>query len=165
MQNKGFVKVFALLLTLVCLFYLSFSFVTSYHMGKAAEDPKGEQHYLDSMLNEKVWLGVYTLKQSREMEIGLGLDLKGGMNVIMEVSVPDVVKALADHKNDAEFNQAVEAARVAAVTSGKDYITLFVEEYKLQLRRLLTVLHARTGEVVVVSSRTSSLHQQVLLRL
>ena len=130
MQNKGFVKVFALLLTLVCLFYLSFSFVTSYHMGKAAEDPKGEQHYLDSMLNEKVWLGVYTLKQSREMEIGLGLDLKGGMNVIMEVSVPDVVKALADHKNDAEFNQAVEAARVAAVTSGKDYITLFVEEYK-----------------------------------
>ena len=130
MQNKGFVKVFALLLTLVCLFYLSFSFVTSYHMGKAAEDPKGEQHYLDSMLNEKVWLGVYTLKQSREMEIGLGLDLKGGMNVIMEVSVPDVVKALADHKDDAEFNQAVEAARVAAVTSGKDYITLFVEEYK-----------------------------------
>ena len=130
MQNKGFVKVFALLLTLVCLFYLSFSFVTGYHMNKAAEDPNGEQHYLDSMLNEKVWLGVYTLKQSREMEIGLGLDLKGGMNVIMEVSVPDIIKALADHKSDVVFNQAVEAAKLASVTSQSDYITLFVNEYK-----------------------------------
>ncbi|MBQ8270325.1 MAG: protein translocase subunit SecDF [Bacteroidaceae bacterium] len=130
MQNKGFVKVFALLLTLVCVFYLSFSFVTSYHMGKAAEDPKGEQHYLDSMLNEKVWLGVYTLKQSREMEIGLGLDLKGGMNVIMEVSVPDIIKALADHKNDPLFNQAVETAKSATITGQGDFITLFVEEYK-----------------------------------
>ena len=130
MQNKGFVKVFALLLTLVCLFYLSFSFVTGYHMNKAAEDPNGEQHYLDSMLNEKVWLGVYTLKQSREMEIGLGLDLKGGMNVIMEVSVPDIIKALADHKSDIVFNQAVEAAKLASVTSQSDYITLFVNEYK-----------------------------------
>ena len=129
MQNKGFVKVFALLLTLVCIFYLSFSFVTSYHMGKAKEDAKGEQHYLDSMLNEKVWLGVYTLKQSREMEIGLGLDLKGGMNVIMEVSVPDIVKALADHKSDPLFNQAVETAKAASITGG-DFITLFVEEYK-----------------------------------
>ncbi len=90
MQNKGFVKVFAVLLTLVCVFYLSFSFVTRYHMDKAAQDPKGEAHYLDSMQNEKVYLGSYTLKQCREMEIGLGLDLKGGMNVILEVSVPDV---------------------------------------------------------------------------
>ncbi|MBR2415196.1 MAG: protein translocase subunit SecDF [Bacteroidaceae bacterium] len=130
MQNKGFVKVFALLLTLVCLFYLSFSFVTGYHMDQAANDPKGEQHYLDSMQNEKVWLGVYTLKQSREMEIGLGLDLKGGMYVIMEVSVPDIIKALADHKSDVAFNQAVEAARVASITSQSDYITLFVDEYK-----------------------------------
>ncbi len=130
MQNKGFVKVFALLLTLVCVFYLSFSFVTNYHMGKAAEDPKGEQHYIDSMLNEKVWLGVYTLKQSREMEIGLGLDLKGGMNVIMEVSVPDIIKALADHKSDVLFNEAVETARKASITSQSDFITLFVDEYK-----------------------------------
>ena len=89
MQNKGFVKVFAVLLTLVCVFYLSFSFVTRHHMSLAAQDPKGEAHYIDSMQNEKVYLGVYTLKQCREMEIGLGLDLKGGMNVILEVSVPD----------------------------------------------------------------------------
>ncbi len=129
MQNKGFVKVFALLLSLVCVFYLSFSFVTSYHMGKASENPQGEQHYLDSMLNEKVWLG-YTLKQSRDMEIGLGLDLKGGMNVIMEVSVPDVVKVLAEHKTDAAFNQAIDNAKKRSLTESADFITLFVEEYK-----------------------------------
>ena len=132
MQNKGFVKVFAFALTAVCLFYLSFSFVTRHHMAKAAEDPKGETHYLDSMQNEKVWLGAYTLKQCREMEIGLGLDLKGGMNVILEVSVPDVVKALADHKSDEAFNKAVSEAAKQSVTSQDDFITLFVNEYKKQ---------------------------------
>ena len=132
MQNKGFVKVFAFALTLVCLFYLSFSFVTRHHMSKAAEDPKGETHYLDSMQNEKVWLGAYTLKQCREMEIGLGLDLKGGMNVILEVSVPDVVKALADNKTDEAFNKAVAEAAKQSITSQDDYITLFVNEYKKQ---------------------------------
>ena len=132
MQNKGFVKVFAFLLTLVCLFYLSFSFVTRHHMAKAAEDPKGEAHYLDSMQNEKVYLGAYSLKQCREMEIGLGLDLKGGMNVILEVSVPDVVKALADHKADEAFNKAVAEAAKQSITSQDDYITLFIREYKKQ---------------------------------
>jgi len=91
MQNKGLVKVFAVLLTLVCVFYLSFSFVTRHYMSKAAEyangDPKLEQEYIDSLSTEKVWLGNYTLKQCREMEISLGLDLKGGMNVVLEVSV------------------------------------------------------------------------------
>ena len=130
MQNKGFVKVFAILLTLVCVFYLSFSFVTRYHMNKAAEDPKGETHYLDSMMNKKVWLGSYTLKRCREMEIGLGLDLKGGMNVILEVSVPDVVKALADNKPDEAFNKALAEAAKLQVTSQDDFITLFVREYK-----------------------------------
>ncbi len=130
MQNKGFVKVFALLLTLVCIFYLSFSFVTRYHMNKAAEDPKGEAHYLDSIQNEKVWFGAYTLKQCREMEIGLGLDLKGGMNVILEVSVPDVIKALADNKPDEAFNKAVAEASKQQITSQDDFVTLFVREYK-----------------------------------
>ncbi len=132
MQNKGFVKVFAFALTAVCLFYLSFSFVTRHHMAKAKEDPKGETHYLDSMMNEKVYLGAYTLKQCREMEIGLGLDLKGGMNVILEVSVPDVVKALADHKTDEAFNKAVAEAAKQSITSQDDFITLFVNEYKKQ---------------------------------
>ena len=132
MQNKGFVKFFAFALTAVCLFYLSFSFVTRHHMSKAAEDPKGETHYMDSMMNEKVYLGAYTLKQCREMEIGLGLDLKGGMNVILEVSVPDVVKALADHKSDEAFNKAVAEAAKQSITSQDDFITLFVKEYKKQ---------------------------------
>ncbi len=130
MQNKGFVKVLAVLLTLVCLFYLSFSFVTAYHMRKAQQDPKGETHYLDSMQNQKVWLGIYTLKQAREMEIGLGLDLKGGMNVILEVSVPDVVRTLADNKTDEAFNRAVTSAARLQNTSQDDFITLFVREYQ-----------------------------------
>ena len=130
MQNKGFVKVFAVLLTLACAFYLSFSFVTRYQMNKAAEDPKGSAHYLDSMQNQKVWLGIYTLKQCREMEIGLGLDLKGGMNVILEVSVPDAVKALADNKPDEAFNKAVAEAAKLQINSQEDFITLFIREYK-----------------------------------
>ena len=133
MQNKGFVKVFAVLLTLVCVFYLSFSFVTRHYNNKAKEiangDMKVEQDYLDSLSNEKVWLGNWTLKQCREMEISLGLDLKGGMNVILEVSVPDVIKALADNKPDENFNQALATAAKQAVNSQDDVITLFVKEY------------------------------------
>ncbi len=123
------------MLTLVCIFYLSFTGVTSYYDGKAAEIARtqGEeagQRYTDSLMNERIWLGSYTLKQCREMEIGLGLDLKGGMNVILEVSVPDVVKALADHKTDANFNQAIDEASKEAMTSQSDFITLFVKHYK-----------------------------------
>ncbi len=133
MQNKGIVKVFAVLLTLVCAFYLSFTFVTSHYTSKAKKyangDPAMEQQYLDSMANKKVWLGVYTLKQTREMEIGLGLDLKGGMNVILEVSVADVVKALADNKPDQAFNDAVAAAKTLQTNSQDDFVTLFVREY------------------------------------
>ena len=135
MQNKGFVKVFALLLTLVCVFYLSFSFVTRYQMKKVDEITKtqGEEagaRYLDSVMNNPVWLGAYSLKECREMEISLGLDLKGGMNVILEVSVPEVVKALADHKTDPAFNQAVAQAAEKAKNSQSDFITLFVQTYK-----------------------------------
>ena len=135
MQNKGFVKVFAVLLALVCIFYLSFSFVTSHFESKAEEIAavEGEdaaQHYLDSLANEPVYFGVWTLKECREMGIGLGLDLKGGMNVILEVSVPDVVKALADHKEDANFNQAVEQAKSEAKAGQGDFISLFIKDYK-----------------------------------
>ena len=133
MQNKGFVKVFAVLLTLVCVFYLSFSFVTRHYTNKAKEiangDPKVEQDYLDSLSNEKVWLGNWTLKDCREMEISLGLDLKGGMNVILEVSIPDVIKALADNKPDEAFNNALATAAKQAVNSQDDVITLFIREY------------------------------------
>lgn len=165
MQNKGFVKVFAGLLTLVCVFYLSFSFVTSYHEGKAQEDPQGVQHYMDSMQNENVWLGAYTLKQCREMQIGLGLDLQGGMNVIMEVSVADVVKALAGHKTDANFNAAVETARKQATTSQSDFITLFINEYKrLAPDGSLATLFATQQLKDKVNARTSDAEVEKVLR-
>ena len=136
MQNKGFVKVFALLLTLVCIFYLSFSFVTRHYTNKAYELANGNekvaQDYLDSLANEKVWLWNWSLKDCREMEISLGLDLKGGMNVILEVSVPDVIKALADNKTDEAFNIALANAAKQATASQDDVITLFVKEYHKQ---------------------------------
>ena len=132
MQNKGFVKAIAVLLTVVCAFYLSFTFVTNHHNKKAAQYAGGESVYIDSIMNKKVYLGVYTYKQTREMGIGLGLDLKGGMNVILEVSVPDVVKALADHKTDETFVNAVANASKQAASSNSDFITLFIKEYKNQ---------------------------------
>lgn len=133
MQNKGFVRVFAVLLTLVCLFYLSFSFVTRYYNNKAAEyaggDPSKESLYLDSLSTQKVWLG-YTLKQCREMEISLGLDLKGGMNVVLELNVADVIRSLSNNNQDENFNKALTAAYARQATSQKDFIDLFAEEYK-----------------------------------
>ena len=132
MQNKGFVKTIAVLLTVVCAFYLSFTFVTRHHEKKAAQYAGGESVYIDSIMNKKVYLGVYSFKQAREMGIGLGLDLKGGMNVILEVSVPDVVKALADHKTDEAFVTAVANASKQAASSNSDFITLFIKEYKNQ---------------------------------
>ena len=131
MQNKGIVKFIAVLLVLVCCFYLSFSFVTSHYESKAAA--MGEEagaEYLDSINNEKVYLGIYSLKQCREMEIGLGLDLKGGMNVILEVSVPDVVDVLADHKQDAAYKKSMEQAKKEEETSQSDFISLFVKYWK-----------------------------------
>ena len=131
MQNKGIVKFIAVLLILVCCFYLSFSFVTRHYESKAAA--MGEEagaEYLDSINNEKVYMGIYSLKQCREMEIGLGLDLKGGMNVILEVSVPDVVDVLADHKSDATYKKAMELAKKEEETSQNDFISLFVKYWK-----------------------------------
>ena len=131
MQNKGIVKFIAVLLVLVCCFYLSFSVVTRHYESKAAA--MGEEagaEYLDSINNEKVYLGIYSLKQCREMEIGLGLDLKGGMNVILEVSVPDVVDVLADHKTDAAYKKAMELAKKEEETSQDDFVSLFVKYWK-----------------------------------
>ena len=131
MQNKGIVKVIAVLLMLVCCFYLSFSFVTRHYESKAAAmGEKAGAEYLDSINNEKVYMGIYSLKQCREMEIGLGLDLKGGMNVILEVSVPDVVDVLADHKQDAAYKKAMELAKKEEETSQNDFISLFIKYWK-----------------------------------
>ncbi len=132
MQNKGFITAFAVLLSLVCLFYLSFNVVTSYYNNEAKEyangDKTAEYHYLDSLSTEKVWLG-YTLKECREKELGLGLDLKGGMNVILEVSVPDIVRTLAGNSKDVTFNKAMTLAIERQASSQKDFLELFNEAY------------------------------------
>ena len=134
MQNKGFVQVFATLITLVCLFYLSFSVVSRYHESKAEKIAGGNVErynaYLDSLAGEKVWLG-YTLKECRELEINLGLDLKGGMNVVMEVSVPDILQALAgDQRTNEIFVKAISEAKKKQLTNQRDFVDLFEESFR-----------------------------------
>ena len=136
MQNKGFVKVIAVLLTLICLFYLSFSFVTSKYEKKAEQltaQGKDGAAYLDSMRNEKVYLNWKTLKECEELQIGLGLDLKGGMNVVLEVSVPDVVKNLAgESANDPKFKKAYADAQAKAKKENTDFVDAFISTYQQQ---------------------------------
>ena len=136
MQNKGFVKVIAVLLTLICCFYLSFSFVTNKYEKKAEEltaQGKDGAAYLDSMRNEKVYLNWKTLKECEELQIGLGLDLKGGMNVVLEVSVPDVVKNLAgESANDPKFKKAYEDAQAKVKEENSDFVDAFISTYQQQ---------------------------------
>ena len=133
MQNKGFVKILAVCLGLVCAFYLSFSIVTYSYDKKAKEyaggDAAKEYFYLDSLATEKVWFG-HTLKECREREINLGLDLKGGMNVTMEVSVPDIIRALSGYNTTENFNEAMKMAQQKQQSSGADFLTLFIESYQ-----------------------------------
>ena len=172
MQNKGFVKVFAVLLTLVCLFYLSFSVVTNHFESKAeaiaqTEGQNAADRYLDSLLNNKVYCNVWTLKECREMGIGLGLDLKGGMNVILEVSVPDVIKALADHKEetDENFRKAVEQATKEAANSQSDFITLFIKDYKaLEPNKALAELFATQQLRDKVTTKSTDSQVESVLR-
>lgn len=128
MQNKGIVIVTAVLLTLASIFYLSFSAVTKYYDRQAAKikDPIAQQDYKDSVK----YLGIYSYQKCLETQIGLGLDLKGGMNVILEVSVPDVLENLADHKVDAAFVKSMKEARAEHEVSQSDFITLFINAFK-----------------------------------
>lgn len=127
MQNKGLVICVAILLTLASIFYLSFSVATSYYDSQAAKikDPIAQQDYKDSVK----YLGLYSYQKCLETQIGLGLDLKGGMNVVLEISVPDVIDFLADHKQDAAYQKALEMAKQEETKSQKDFITLFVDAY------------------------------------
>ena len=127
MQNKGLVICVAVLLTLASIFYLSFSVATSYYDGQAAKikDPIARQDYKDSVK----YLGIYSYQKCLETQIGLGLDLKGGMNVVLEISVPDVVDFLADHKQDAAYQKALESAKQEEMKSQKDFISLFVDAF------------------------------------
>ena len=127
MQNKGIVICVAVLLTLASIFYLSFSFATRYYDGEAAKlkDPIAQQDYKDSVK----YLGVYSYQNCLETQIGLGLDLKGGMNVILEISVPDVIENLADHKTDVGFTNAMKEARAQEEANGGDFVSLFINAY------------------------------------
>ena len=128
MQNKGIVIVLAVLMTLASIFYLSFSVATNYYDSEAAKikDPIAQQDYKDSVK----YLGIYSYQRCLETQIGLGLDLKGGMNVILEISVPDVVETLADHKTDAAFVKSMEQAKKEEETSQSDFISLFIKYYR-----------------------------------
>ena len=133
MQNKGIVRTLAVLLFLVCAFYLSFSIVVNHYEKKATEYAAGDQTkellYLDSIAPKKVWFG-YTLKECREKEINLGLDLKGGMNVTMEVSVPDILRALSGYNTSENFNRAMALAQEKQKSSGDDFVTLFLASFR-----------------------------------
>ena len=127
MQNKGIVICTAVLLTLASIFYLSFSVATNYYDKQASKiaDPIAQQDYKDSVK----YLGVYSYQKCLETQIGLGLDLKGGMNVILEISVPDVVDVLADHKTDAAYVKSMSEAKKEEETSQSDFISLFINAY------------------------------------
>ncbi len=127
MQNKGIVIVTAVLLTLASIFYLSFSAATSYYDKQLAkiEDPIAQENYKDSVK----YLGIYSYQKCLETQIGLGLDLKGGMNVILEISVPDVVDVLADHKTTPAYVKSMQQAKAEEEKSQSDFISLFIKYY------------------------------------
>ena len=159
MQSKGAIRFVAILLALACLWQLSFTVVTKYQENKAvqyaeaaveaaqnsaafakvAEADKAfyldslrkveNRHYIDSISAEKVYFG-YTFKDVKSKEINLGLDLKGGMNVMLQVQLKDLVKALADGNESPEFIAALDLAQANSVNSREDYITLFAEAWK-----------------------------------
>ncbi len=156
MQNKGIVITTAVLLTLASLFYLSFSAATRYYDAQAEriKDPIAQQDYKDSVK----YLGIYSYQKCLETQIGLGLDLKGGMNVILEVSVPDVIETLADHKTDAAFKKSMNEAKKEEETSQKDFITLFVNAYHRNApgHRLAEVFATQQMQGKVSSQSTDS---------
>ena len=172
MQNKGFVKAFAILLTLVCAFYLSFSVVANHYDNKyqemvQTEGKEAADRYMDSLNTHDVYLWSWNLKECREMGIGLGLDLKGGMNVILEVSVPDVIMALADHKEETDetFRKAVEMSAKGATESQSDFITLFVKNFKeLAPERALAELFATQQLRDKVSPKSTDKEVENVLR-
>jgi len=133
MSNKGLIRFLAIALALACLFHLSFSVVTSKIKSEAQKaangDPAKEAEYLEAKSNEKVYMG-YTYKECLENELNFGLDLKGGMNVILEVSVADVVNALSAHSQDPAYKQAMDLAKENQKNSQDDFITLFGEAFE-----------------------------------
>lgn len=147
MQNKGAIRLFAILLALVSLYQLIFTFQTRqvekqaevYAKQRGGEDPdlvnEYRFNYLDSMKNEVVYnflfgLREYTYQECKEREINFGLDLKGGMNLILEVQVEDIIKALSNYNQDEAFIEALKLAREREKNSTRDFITLFGEAFE-----------------------------------
>ena len=189
MQNKGFVKVFAVLLTLVCLFYLSFSYVTKSQNEKiekwaedqtatwvsereangdaVTEEEKEEylgfkkEEYLETNKDQKVWLGIYTLQQCRELEIGLGLDLKGGLSVTLEVSVPEFLKSLTSGNMDQDVEAAIAAAQKASLANG-DAIGAFITS--LPAEKTLASIFASSALKNKVSQNSTNEEVEAVLR-
>ncbi len=132
-MQKAIIRIFAILLAIACLFSLSFNFVTSHYNSKAKEYAQGDKFkeyaYLDSVSGEKVWCG-YTLKECREREINLGLDLKGGMNVTLEISVSDILKALSGYNKSENFQKAIAQADSLQTQGQADYVALFCNAYQ-----------------------------------
>jgi len=138
MQNKGAIRLFAILLGLICVYQLMFTFKASQVEKTAKEFSKGDKHkeqvYLDSMQSEVVYnlLGIrkYTFKEVKALELGLGLDLQGGMNVTLEVSVVDLVKSLSNFSKDSTFTAAIKLAKEKEKSSQEDFVTLFGKSFE-----------------------------------
>ncbi len=161
MQSKGnmgswVAGIIAIFLVLICLFYLSFTFVGNHYESKAEQyaqeqaAKKGsdkdtyrlaKSEYLKNIANDKVWLG-YTFNEVQKLGVGLGLDLKGGMNVTLQVSVPDILRSMANSEGNPYFERAIAATdSVAKATRSNDYVDLFITQYKaLDPQGDLTVL-------------------------
>lgn len=148
MQSKGAIKLFAVLLALVCLYQLSFTLVTRGVENDAREYANGdiakERAYLDSINTQPVYpLFDFTYKKCKENELNMGLDLKGGMNVTLEVSLVDLIRSMANNSNDATFNKALQNAVAAQANSQKDFVSLFVDEFqKLDANAKLSAIFA-----------------------
>ncbi|TDN84311.1 SecD/SecF fusion protein [Salegentibacter sp. 24] len=144
MQNKGLIKVFAILFGLVCIYQLSFTFITNdveseaedfatQEISENVEDYSAlrdveEQNYLDSIADEEIIAGI-TYSEAKDKELNKGLDLKGGINVILQISVKDILAGLANNTDDPAFNQALNEAEEASKDSQEDYINLFFEAF------------------------------------
>ncbi len=146
MQTKGFIRVITVALILICAFYLSFTFVSNHYQNVAEQkalaaagiktpDTSNDKYrtalnaYMDSIGKEKVYLGYYTFQEVREKELGLGLDLKGGMNVTLQISVPDILRALSGDNPDKKFNEAI--AKVEHDQAAQEnFVASFCKEYK-----------------------------------
>ncbi|HWK58226.1 MAG TPA: protein translocase subunit SecDF [Parapedobacter sp.] len=164
MQGTGLIKFLVVVVTIACLYSLSFTFVTRKVERDAAAYAQGdmakEKAYLDSMAGEVVYnLGVakYTYREAKGQEIALGLDLKGGMNVTMEVSLQELVRNLANNPKDENFNKALENANIQSRSSQNNYVSLFVDEFqKLSPNVSLAGFFATKDNAAYVNANSSN---------